>query len=118
MLQASRRLHMRWFLRRTWWNFWAWLKFAMAKPRTIPAPPDVRQPLKPVSLSTVIPGLPIEHIRAVLPEDIPTDERSRLDSLAYQFQVWLYSVFPAMQSGLPPIDTDPVQALKLAYTRP
>jgi hypothetical protein len=109
---------MRWFLRKTWWNFWAWLKFAMAKPRKISAPPDVRQPLKPVSLSEVIPDLPIEHIRAVPPEDIPSDERSRLASLAYRFQVWLYSALPPMQPGLPPIEADPVEALKRAYTRP
>ncbi|MFZ2649314.1 MAG: hypothetical protein WA210_04315 [Burkholderiaceae bacterium] len=105
-----------WFVRRWFWNFIAWLKFALNKPLTIPLPPSTSPIIKPVAMSLAIPGLPINTILTCGPEQIPPDERSRAKSLVYKAQVWLYSAFSPMQAGLRPVDADPTRALKQAYT--
>lgn len=105
-----------WFIRKWFWNFIAWIKFALNKPLDIPPPPVQRTRIQPVPMSQAIVGLPIHNILTCRLEQIPTDERSRVKSAVYALQVWLYSAFSPMQSGLQPIDADPLQALKNAYT--
>ena len=47
---------------------------------------------------------------------MPADEAQPLKFYFYEFQVGMYSVLPAMEDGLPPIDADPQRALDEAYT--
>lgn len=105
-----------WFVRKWFWNVFGWIKFAGNKPQTIPLPPKADHVIKPVPLSEAIPGLPIKTILTCHPNDIPADERSLVHSLFFKVQLWLYSVFPPMQPGLPPVDPDPAQAFRHAYT--
>jgi hypothetical protein len=105
-----------WFIRRWFWNFIAWIKFALNKPLKIPVPPVKSTPIQPVPLSLAIVGVPIDNILVCAPGQIPSDERSAVKSGVYKLQVWLYSAFSAMQAGLPPVDPDPRLALKRAYT--
>ena len=107
-----------WLVRTFFWNLLGWLKFAFAKPLKIPLPAKGGHLINLVPLSEAIPGIPIEAIMVARPKEIPADERSLLKSLFYKFQVWLYSAFSPMQPGLPPVDPDPVQALRHAYTWP
>jgi len=109
-----------WIVRKTLWNLIGWAKFAGAKPLTIKRPPQARGIITPVPLSEVIPGIPIKAIRTARPGEVPADERSALKTLFYKFQVALYSSprLAPMQPGLPPIDADPAQALRRAYTWP
>src|SRR2546421_76031 len=46
---------------------------------------------------------------------VPKDEARPLKTLFYKLQVALYSILPATQPGLPPIDADPMKALDEAY---
>lgn len=105
-----------WFFRRWFWNFIAWIKFALNKPLKIPLPPAKSALIEAVPLSRAIVGLPIDNILVCGPAQIPSDERSVAKSAVYKLQVWLYSAYSAMQAGLPPIDPDPLLALKRAYT--
>jgi arachidonate 15-lipoxygenase len=43
---------------------------------------------------------------------------SRVETLAYKIQVWLYQAFSPMQPKLPPINGDPEEALNQAYRGP
>jgi hypothetical protein len=103
-----------WFLRRGWWDFIAWFKFAMAKPLNIPRP-TARHIVKPKRMFEAIPELPLRNVMVCAWADIPRDERSLRNTLFYRFQVWLYTVFSPMQQGLPQIDADPQVALARAY---
>ena len=105
-----------WFIRKWFWNLIAWIKFTLNQPLDIPAPPARRTPITPVPMSQAIAGLPIDNILTCSLDQIPPDERSRAKSAVYALQVWLYSAFSPMQAGLPPIDADPLQALKNACT--
>lgn len=107
-----------WLLRKCFWNLFGWVKFVGAKPAKIPPPTDSGRVIETVALKVAAPGIPIETIRVARPTDIPDDERSALKTLAYELQVRLYSAFPPMQPGLPPIDPDPARALRRAYTWP
>jgi arachidonate 15-lipoxygenase len=107
-----------WLIRKSFWNFWGWLKFVGAKPAKIPCPTNTGRLIETVSLSEAAPGIPIKTIRVARRTDIPADERSVVKTLAYQIQVGLYSVWSPMQRGLPPIDSDPAKALRHAYTWP
>jgi Lipoxygenase len=89
---------------------------AFNKPLTIPLPPKTSRFIKPVPLREAIPFIPIKGILVCHPKDIPDDERSWLKTLAYRFQVWLYSAYSSMQSGLPPVDAEPNRALKHGFT--
>ena len=107
----------RWFIRKTFWNLLAWIKFSGNRPVDIPLPPITRGVIHPVPLREAIPGIPIGAIMTCHPGQIPADERSLLHSLFYKLQVWLYTAYPPMQAGLPDIDADPEAALKKAFTR-
>ena len=106
---------LKWFLRRMFWDFITFGKFAFAKPVTIPEPPDKSGPINPVSMSVAIPGVEVHKVMVCPPADIPKDERTWLPAMAFRVQVRLYSVCSAMQPGLPPISADPQTALKHAF---
>ena len=112
------RLKLSWRVRRWFWNLIAWGKFATNRPLDIPAPPGKRRVIAPKPMIEAIPEVPLHNVMVCARADIPRDERVRRNTLFYRVQVWLYSVFSPMQSGLPPIDSDPQVALKQAYTRP
>jgi hypothetical protein len=107
---------MMWFIRKWFWNILALIKAAGNKPLNIPLP-TAGPAIEPVPLSQAVNGLPIQRVLAARPEDVPADEVSRLHTMAYKVQVWLYGVFPAMQPGLPPINNNPKLAFHRAYSR-
>jgi hypothetical protein len=103
-----------WALRKKFWNGLATRKFASNKPALIPVPLDDERRLNTVSLGSQFPGIPIPNIRVA--DRVPQDEAQPLKYYFYKFQVAMYTILPAMQSGLPPIDADPLKALDEAYT--
>ncbi len=106
-----------WFFRKGFWNLLAWVKVALNRPVDIPLPTYGGQRIVPVPLREAAPAIPIEGILVCHPDAIPQDERAASKTLLYKAQVWLYGAFSPMQAGLPPIDGDPVRALKTAFTR-
>jgi len=80
----------------------------------IPVPVDDGRRLNAVSLASQFPGIPIPNI--LVADHVPEDEAQPLKYYFYKFQVAMYTILPAMQSGLPPIDADPAKALDDAYT--
>jgi arachidonate 15-lipoxygenase len=86
------------------------------KPRDIPVPAKQERLIEPLSMEDVIKGIPVRSILVCPTEQIPRDEKSRAQTIITKLQLFLYKVFPPMQAGLPPIDTDPDRALKKAYT--
>ncbi|HUO39254.1 MAG TPA: hypothetical protein VMU34_16070, partial [Mycobacterium sp.] len=102
-------------LRRGLWNLIAWLKFTVAKPLDIPPPPATRRVIEPKRMIEAIPEVPLHNVMACACADIPKDERSFRDTIAYRIQVWLYTAFSPIQPGLPAIDADPQEALKQAF---
>jgi hypothetical protein len=103
-----------WALRKGFWNRLATTKFASNKPATIPVPRDAGQSIRAVSLASKFPDIPISNI--LVADHVPADEAEPLKVLFYKFQVGMYTAFPAMQAGLPPIDADPHKAFDKAYT--
>lgn len=103
-----------WNLRKKFWNGLATRKFAGNQPALIPVPVDGGPRLKPVSLGSQFPGIPIPNIRVA--DQVPEDEAQKFKYYFYKFQVAMYTVLPAMQTGLPPINADPGKALDEAYT--
>ena len=103
-----------WALRKKFWNGLATRKFAINRPTSIPVPDDDGRRLNAVSLGSQFPGIPIPNIRVA--DRVPDDEAQALKYYFYKFQVAMYTILPAMQSGLPPIDADPLKALDEAYT--
>jgi Lipoxygenase len=103
-----------WALKRAFWNGLATRKFASNRPAIIPIPRDDGRKLNAVSFASQFPGIPIPNIR--VSDHVPADEAQPLKFYFYEFQVGMYSVLPASQAGLPPIDADPQRALDAAYT--
>ncbi len=103
-----------WGLRKKFWNGLATRKFASNRPALIPVPVDGARRLNAVSLGSQFPGIPIPNIRVA--DRVPDDEAQPLKYYFYKFQVAMYTILPANQSGLPPIDADPLKALDNAYT--
>lgn len=103
-----------WKLRRWFWNRLATLKFGSNKPAVIPVPRDEPRQINAVSFAGQFPGIPIPNIRVA--DRVPDDEAQPGKVYFYKFQVAMYTLFPAMQSGLPAIDPDPLKALAEAYT--
>ena len=106
---------LRWFVRRGFWDFIAWLKFAASKPLDIPSPPARQRRIHPKPMIDAIPEVPLRNVMVCPRADIPRDERSWRNTKAYQVQVWLYTVFSPMQPRLPRIDADPHVALNRAF---
>jgi hypothetical protein len=104
-----------WFVRRSWWDFIAWFKFAAARPLYVKAPPKKRHRIEPEPMIEAIPEVPLREVMVCPYAAIPRDERELTHSLFYRFQVWLYTAFSPMQPGLPRIDPDPQVALKRAF---
>ncbi|MBV9351026.1 MAG: hypothetical protein JOZ23_05755, partial [Mycobacterium sp.] len=105
-----------WFLRRGVWDFIAWLKFVFAKPLNIKPPPATWGRIKPKPMIEAIPEVPLRNVMVCPRADIPKDERNWLHTMAYRFQVWLYTAYSPMQPGLPRIDANPHVALNRAFT--
>jgi hypothetical protein len=103
-----------WFVRRGFWDCFAWLKFRFAKPSGIKLPPTERWYIEPKPMIKAIPQIPLHNVKACTRVDIPKDERS-LNAIAFDFQVSAYTWLSPMQKGLPPIDKNPHVALKRAY---
>lgn len=106
---------LRWFVRRGFWDFIAWLKFAASKPLDIPSPPARQRRIHPKPMIDAIPEVPLRNVMVCPRADIPRDERSWRNTKAYQVQVWLYTAFSPMQPRLPRIDADPHVALNRAF---
>lgn len=106
-----------WFVRKSFWDMFGWVKMAGVKPINIPSPSPSLSVIKPVPLAEAIPAIAIHRVLVCKPSEIPSDEQSTLKAAVYKLQVWLYSVLSPMQDGLPPIDPDPNRALRYAYTR-
>jgi Lipoxygenase len=107
----------RWWLRRLFWNVLAWGKFIAARPRNIPLPPATRQQITPRPMRDALPEIGLSNVMVCAREDIPADERSRVNTAFYRFQVWLYGKYSPMQPGLAPVDADAQQALQRSLTR-
>jgi hypothetical protein len=103
-----------WRLKRWFWNGLAVRKFAGNRPAVIPVPLDDGTRLNPVTLASQFPGIPIPNIRVA--DRVPRDEAQPFKFYFYKFQVAMYTILPATQSGLPPTDGDPFKALDQAYT--
>jgi hypothetical protein len=109
---------LKWIVRRGAWDFVAFVKFAFAKPENIPLPPAEWNRIKPKPMGEANPEVPLRKVMVCPPADIPKDERS-WHTIVYQIQERLYkTVFSPMQPGLPPIDADPLVALKQAFNGP
>jgi hypothetical protein len=105
-----------WFLRRSFWDFFAWVKFRFAKPADIKLPPTQRWYIEPKPLNKAIPQIPLHNVRVCTRADIPRDERSLRNDVVFDFQVWAYTTcLSPMQRNLPPIHEDPHVALRRAY---
>jgi hypothetical protein len=102
-----------WTLRKGFWNWLAVFKFGGNKPATFPVPTDDRQRIEAVPLNAMTPSIPIENIPVA--DRVPADEAQPLKKLFYRFQLLMYRLLPAMQPDLPPVDADPVVALRDAY---
>ena len=105
---------LRWILRRGFWDFITWAKFAGAKPVNIPPPQARSQRIKPKPMGEAIPDVPLYKVMVCSPADIPDDERS-WHGIVYKIQVWLYIIYSPMMASLPRIDPDPQVALKRAF---
>jgi arachidonate 15-lipoxygenase len=106
-----------WFFRKWFWITLAWFKAAVNKPQNIPLPVHSGGLIRPVPLGESIAGLEqIKNILACPLAQIPADERSVIRTKFHELQVWLFSAFSPMQSGLPSISTDPDVALRGAFT--
>jgi arachidonate 15-lipoxygenase len=103
-----------WTARKLFWNQLAILKYRANKPATIPVPQDDGRKLQAVGLASQFPSIPVPNIRVA--DHVPADEASTLKHTFYDAQVALYGGFSPMESGLPPIDADPIKALDEAYT--
>ena len=104
-----------WRMRKRFWDRIATIKFSGNKPAKIPLPPEREREIKAIPLNQVFPSIPIPNI--LVADHVPADEKSVSKKLFYKVQTRLYSTYPPMQSGLPPIDSDPQVALREAYTR-
>ncbi len=106
----------KWWCRKAFWDFFGWVKMAGNKPRNIPIPTKQKGLIVPLPLEDVVKGIPIRDILVCPTEQIPKDEKSAAQTIITKLQLFLYKVFSPMQAGLPPIDSNPDQALKKAYT--
>jgi hypothetical protein len=104
-----------WFVRRCVWDLLAWLKFFASRPLKIKSPPTKWRLITPKPMIQAIPEVPLNNVMVCARADIPKDEKSRLKTGFYDFQVGLYSIFSPMQADLPQIDADPQVALKKAF---
>ena len=105
-----------WRCRKAFWDFFGWVKMAGNKPRDIPVPGKREGLIEPLPMVDVVPGITIRSILVCPTEQIPRDEKALAQIVVTKLQLFLYKVFPPMQAGLPPINANPEQALKNAYT--
>ena len=117
-----------WALRRGFWNGLATMKFRGNKPVAIPIPNRMSwwrwilvalfgkrlSKINYVPFQQLFPDIPISNIRVAGHE--PADEWHAAMKFVTWVQVRLYTLFPAMQPGLPGINPDPSEALAQAYS--
>lgn len=104
-----------WFVRRSIWDLITFVKFFFAKPVKIPKPPAKSERIEPKPMSEAIPYVAVHKVMVCPRAQVPRDERTPLAAKFYDFQVWLYRHYSAMQPGLPPMSADPKVALKHAF---
>lgn len=104
-----------WRLRKRFWDGFTVLKYLGNRPASIPVPRPGQPRLTPVSLESRFPGIPIGNV--MVADHVPADEASPAKLSLYEIQVALYRLFPPMEEGLPPVDENPQEALRQAYTR-
>lgn len=110
-----------WAFRKRVWNLVALVKFLGNRPLEVLQLEKDANKLTPIPLKGALPAIDITDIK--VGDHIPRDEqRPRLTYLFKSFLFWfqvkiLYKVFSPMQSRLPSISQDPVQALREAYTK-
>jgi hypothetical protein len=102
-----------WKLKNRAWNWFVVLKFRLNKPRRVPEPTNMVQKIRRIPLSQRYPSIPIKNI--LVADHVPGDETRQLGLIACRLQAWFYRKFPPKVSGLPPIDSDPMTAVDLAY---
>jgi Lipoxygenase len=106
---------LKWFLRRVFWDFIAFGKFALAKPLNI-RPPRAESHIEPKPMFEAIPEVPLRKVMVCPRAQIPPDERNLRNTKFYDLQVWLCTTrCSPMQPGLPSIDLDAQAALKRAF---
>jgi hypothetical protein len=106
---------LKWYLRRGIWDLITLTKFFFAKPENIRLPTAKWGHIKPKPMGEAISQVPLHKVMVCSPAQIPRDERKLVPAKFYDFQVWLYKIYPPMQPGLPPICSDPHVALKRAF---
>lgn len=107
---------LKWTLRRWFWDLLAWVKFAFSKPVKIERPKTMWRHITPKPMNLAIPEVPLHNVMVCARADVPKDEKNRLHTGFYDFQVRLYSTsLTPMQPCLPQIDADPQVALKKAF---
>src|SRR5580704_11520975 len=102
-----------WRFRKGFWSLLGLFKFRGNKPAVFPVPKGGDRRIVPTPLAAVVPGIPIGDI--LVADHVPADEAQPLKKLFYRFQLLMYRLLPAMQPDLPPVDADPVVALRDAY---
>ena len=104
-----------WKVRCAFWNVLLAVKFKAAKPLVVSPPGGDNQPVTAVPFASRYPDIPIAGI--FVAGRVPDDESNRWALLFCKVQAWLARVFSPMEAHSPPISTDPVAALDVAYPR-
>ena len=114
-LPARIRARWQWSLRKGFWNNFGRLKFRGSRPIKIPVPAGSLKKIDRVSFRVIFPSIPIDNIKVA--DQVPAEERDFAMTFFTWFQVLMYRLLSPMQPGLPPIDSDPYEALGQAYTK-
>jgi Lipoxygenase len=102
-----------WKLKNRIWNWFFILKFRFNKPRLTPEPRDTARKIGRIPLSQRYPFIPIKNI--LVADHVPADENRWIGRVGCKIQAQLYRKFPPKAPGLPPINSDPMIAVDLAY---
>ena len=114
-LPARIRARWQWSLRKGFWNNLGRLKFRGSRPIKIPVPAGSLKKIDRVSFRVIFPSIPIDNIKVA--DQVPAEERDFAMTFFTWFQVLMYRLLSPMQPGLPPIDSDPYEALGQVYTK-
>ena len=114
-LPARIRARWQWSLRKGFWNNFGRLKFRGSRPIKIPVPAGSLKKIDRVSFRVIFPSIPIDNIKVA--DQVPAEERDFAMTFFTWFQVLMYRLLSPMQPGLPPIDSDPYEALGQVYTK-
>ena len=114
-LPARIRARWQWSLRKGFWNNFGRLKFRGSRPIKIPVPAGSLKKIARVRFKKIFPTIPIDNIEVA--DHAPAEERDFAMTFFTWFQILMYRLLSPMQPGLPPIDSDPYEALGQAYTK-